>query len=143
MQRMMLKSKIHRVTTTQCELHYEGSCAIDDDLLEAADIKEYEQIDIWNVTNGERFTTYAIRGERGSGIISVNGSAARRAAVGDILIIATFAAMSAAHHMLLAVLAPLAQRAPCSAGKRRHFQPLLDNPHRLTLHHVGQQAAGP
>ena len=72
MQRMMLKSKIHRVTTTQCELHYEGSCAIDDDLLEAADIKEYEQIDIWNVTNGERFTTYAIRGERGSGIISVN-----------------------------------------------------------------------
>ena len=94
MQRMMLKSKIHRVTTTQCELHYEGSCAIDDDLLEAADIKEYEQIDIWNVTNGERFTTYAIRGERGSGIISVNGSAARRAAVGEILIIATFAAMS-------------------------------------------------
>lgn len=94
MQRMMLKSKIHRVTTTQCELHYEGSCAIDDDLLEAADIKEYEQIDIWNVTNGERFTTYAIRGERGSGIISVNGSAARRAAVGDILIIATFVAMS-------------------------------------------------
>ena len=94
MQRMMLKSKIHRVTTTQCELHYEGSCAIDDDLLEAADIKEYEQSDIWNVTNGERFTTYAIRGERGSGIISVNGSAARRAAVGDILIIATFAAMS-------------------------------------------------
>lgn len=94
MQRMMLKSKIHRVTTTQCELHYEGSCAIDDDLLEAADIKEYEQIDIWNVNNGERFTTYAIRGERGSGIISVNGSAARRAAVGDILIIATFAAMS-------------------------------------------------
>ena len=94
MQRMMLKSKIHRVKTTQCELHYEGSCAIDEDLLEAADIKEYEQIDIWNVTNGERFTTYAIRGERGSGIISVNGSAARRAAVGDILIIATFAAMS-------------------------------------------------
>ncbi len=94
MQRMMLKSKIHRVTTTQCELHYEGSCAIDDDLLDAADIKEYEQIDTWNVTNGERFTTYAIRGERGSGIISVNGSAARRAAVGDILIIATFAAMT-------------------------------------------------
>jgi aspartate 1-decarboxylase len=93
MQRMMLKSKIHRVTTTQCELHYEGSCAIDENLLEAADIREYEQIDIWNVNNGERFTTYAIRGERGSGIISVNGSAARRAAQGDILIIATFAAM--------------------------------------------------
>ncbi len=91
MQRTMLKSKLHRVTTTHAELHYEGSCAIDEDLLEAADIKEYEQIDIWNINNGERFTTYAIRAERGSGIISVNGSAARRAAPGDLLIIATFA----------------------------------------------------
>lgn len=87
----MLKSKLHRVTTTHSELHYEGSCAIDDDLLEAANIREYEQIEIWNVNNGERFTTYAIRAERGSGIISVNGSAARKAAPGDILIIATFA----------------------------------------------------
>ena len=91
MQRTMLKSKLHRVTTTHAELHYEGSCAIDEDLLDAANIREYEQIDIWNVNNGERFTTYAIRAERGSGIISVNGSAARRAAPGDILIIATFA----------------------------------------------------
>jgi aspartate 1-decarboxylase len=91
MQRTMLKSKLHRVTATHADLHYEGSCAIDEDLLEAADIKEYEQIDIWNVNNGERFTTYAIRAERGSGVISVNGSAARRAAPGDILIIATFA----------------------------------------------------
>lgn len=87
----MLKSKLHRVTTTHAELHYEGSCAIDENLLDAANIKEYEQIDIWNVNNGERFTTYAIRAERGSGIISVNGSAARRAAPGDLLIIATFA----------------------------------------------------
>jgi len=87
----MLKSKLHRVTTTHAELHYEGSCAIDEDLLDAANIREYEQIDIWNVNNGERFTTYALRAERGSGIISVNGSAARRAAPGDILIIATFA----------------------------------------------------
>lgn len=87
----MLKSKLHRVTTTHSELHYEGSCAIDDDLLEAADIIENEQIVIWNVNNGERFTTYAIRAERGSGIISVNGSAARRAAPGDLLIIASFA----------------------------------------------------
>lgn len=86
----MLKSKLHRVTTTHSELHYEGSCAIDADLLEAANIKEYEQIDIWNVNNGERFTTYAILAERGSGVISVNGSAARKAAPGDILIIATF-----------------------------------------------------
>ncbi|MFZ4536366.1 aspartate 1-decarboxylase [Propionivibrio sp.] len=91
MQRTMLKSKLHRVTTTHADLHYEGSCAIDDNLLDAANIREYEQIDIWNVNNGERFTTYAIRAERGSGIISVNGSAARRAAPGDILIIASFA----------------------------------------------------
>ena len=90
MLRTMLKSKLHRVTTTHADLHYEGSCAIDENLLEAADILENEQIDIWNVNNGERFTTYAIRAERGSGIISVNGSAARRAAPGDILIIATF-----------------------------------------------------
>jgi len=90
MQRTMLKSKIHRVTVTHSELNYEGSCAIDDDLLEAADIHEYEQIAIYNVTNGERFTTYAIRAERGSGIISVNGAAARLAAAGDILIIASY-----------------------------------------------------
>jgi aspartate 1-decarboxylase len=91
MQRTLLKSKLHRVTTTHAELHYEGSCAIDDNLLDAANIRENEQIDIWNVNNGERFTTYAIRAERGSGIISVNGSAARRAAPGDLLIIASFA----------------------------------------------------
>jgi aspartate 1-decarboxylase len=87
----MLKAKLHRVTTTHSELGYEGSCAIDEDLLEAADILEYQQIDIYNVNNGERFTTYAIRGERGSGMISVNGAAARKAQVGDILIIATYA----------------------------------------------------
>src|ERR1035437_2772266 len=69
MQRTMLKSKLHRVTVTQAELHYEGSCAIDDDLLDAADIKEYQQIDIYNVNNGERFTTYAISAARGTGII--------------------------------------------------------------------------
>lgn len=91
MYRTLLKSKLHRVTTTHSELHYEGSCAIDDNLLEAANILENEQIEIWNVNNGERFSTYAIRAERGSGIISVNGSAARRAAPGDLLIIASFA----------------------------------------------------
>ena len=91
MHRTMLKSKLHRVTATHADLNYEGSCAIDEDLLEAADMLENEQIDIWNVNNGERFTTYAIRAERGSGVISVNGSAARRAAPGDILIIASFA----------------------------------------------------
>ncbi|SDV48002.1 aspartate 1-decarboxylase [Chitinasiproducens palmae] len=91
MQRTMLKSKIHRATVTHCELHYEGSCAIDENLLEAANLAENEQIDIWNVSNGERFTTYAIRGARGSGMISLNGSAARRAQVGDLVIIAAFA----------------------------------------------------
>ena len=92
MQRTMLKSKIHRVTTTQSELHYEGSCAIDQNLLDAADIKEYQQIDIYNVNNGQRFTTYAISAQRGAGIISVNGAAARLAAPGDVLIIASYAA---------------------------------------------------
>jgi len=92
MQRTMLKSKLHRVRVTHSELGYEGSCAIDETLLEAADIREYQQIDIYNVNNGERFTTYAIRAERDSGIISVNGAAARKASPGDILIIASYAA---------------------------------------------------
>jgi len=91
MQRTMLKSKLHRVTTTHADLHYEGSCAIDEDLLDAANICENEQVHIWNIDNGERFVTYAIRGQRGSGMVSVNGSAARRASVGDLLIIAAFA----------------------------------------------------
>ncbi len=94
MQRTMLKSKLHRVTVTQAELHYEGSCAIDEHLMDAADIREYQQIEIYNVTNGDRFSTYAIRAERGSGTISVNGAAARKAAAGDLLIICTYAAFS-------------------------------------------------
>ena len=93
-QHTLLSGKIHRATVTHCELHYEGSCAIDENLLEAAGIHEFEAIDIWNVTNGERFSTYAIKAERGSGIISVNGSAARRACNGDILIIAAFVSMA-------------------------------------------------
>jgi aspartate 1-decarboxylase len=91
MQRTMLQSKLHRVTITQCELDYEGSCAIDEALLDAADIREYQQIDIYNVNNGERFTTYAIRAEAGSGTISLNGAAARKGSVGDIVIIAAYA----------------------------------------------------
>ena len=90
MLRTLLKSKIHRVTTTVADLNYEGSCAIDRNLLDAANIAEYGAIDIYNVTNGERFSTYAIAAERASGVISVNGAAARKAAVGDILIIATY-----------------------------------------------------
>ena len=91
MQRTMLKSKLHRVRVTHAELHYEGSCAIDDALLEAADIREYQQIEIYNISNGERFTTYAIRAERDSGIISVNGAAAHKANPGDLVIIASYA----------------------------------------------------
>ncbi|MBZ0225803.1 MAG: aspartate 1-decarboxylase [Comamonas sp.] len=92
--RTLLKSKIHRVRATHCDLHYEGSCAIDEDLLDAAGIVENEQVHIWNVDSGQRFVTYAIKGQRGSGMISVNGSAARRACVGDLLIIAAFAQVS-------------------------------------------------
>lgn len=91
MQRTMLKSKLHRVTCTASELHYEGSCAIDLDLLDAADIKEFQQIEIYNVNNGERFSTYAIAAQRGSGTISVNGAAAHKARRGDLLIIASYA----------------------------------------------------
>jgi len=94
MQRTMLQAKLHRVRVTQSELHYEGSCAIDDDLLEASGIKEYQQIDIYNVSNGERFSTYAIRAERGSRTISVNGAAAHKANPGDILIIAAYSGYS-------------------------------------------------
>lgn len=91
MKRTMLKSKIHRATATQCNLNYEGSCAIDRILLEAADIREFEQIDIYNINNGERFSTYALIAPEGSGIIALNGAAARKAAVGDLLIIASYA----------------------------------------------------
>jgi aspartate 1-decarboxylase len=92
MQRTMLKSKLHRVYCTHSELNYEGSCAIDEALLKAADIREYQQIDIYNINNGERFTTYAIRAQRNSGIISINGAAAHKAKPGDLLIIASYAA---------------------------------------------------
>jgi aspartate 1-decarboxylase len=90
MQRTLLASKLHRVTTTAAELNYIGSCAIDQDLLDIAGIYPYEQIHVWNVNTGARFITYAIDAPRGSGMISVNGSAARQVSVGDILIIATF-----------------------------------------------------
>lgn len=91
MQRIMLKSKLHRLRVTHAEVDYEGSCAIDEALLKAADIREYQQIEVYNVSNGERFTTYAIRAERGSGIVSVNGAAAHKARPGDIVIVAAYA----------------------------------------------------
>ena len=87
----MLKSKLHRARVTHSELHYEGSCAIDENLMDAANIHEYEQIQIYNISTGARLTTYAIRGARGSGVISVNGAAAHHAKPGDLVIIATFA----------------------------------------------------
>jgi aspartate 1-decarboxylase len=92
----MLKAKIHRATVTHAELHYEGSIAIDSVLLDASGIREYEQIHAWNINNGKRFVTYALRAEAGSGIISVNGSAAHRAQPGDLIIIAAFAQLSEA-----------------------------------------------
>ena len=91
----MLKAKLHRACVTHSELEYEGSCAIDGKLLELSGIREYEQIEIYNVTNGERFTTYAIRAEEGSRVISVNGAAAHKADPGDIVIICAYAALDA------------------------------------------------
>ena len=90
----MLKAKIHRVTVTHSELEYEGSCAIDGLLLEASGISEFEQIHIYNVNTGGRFVTYAIQAENESGIISVNGAAARLASPRDILIICAYAQYS-------------------------------------------------
>lgn len=90
MQHILLKAKLHRARVTHAELEYEGSCAIDDALLKAAGIHEYEQIQIYNIDNGERFTTYAIRAESGSGVVSVNGAAAHKAKPGDRIIICTY-----------------------------------------------------
>lgn len=91
MKRTMLKSKIHRATVTDANLHYQGSVTIDPLLLEAADILEHERIEIYNVTNGERFATYAIPGKPGQGEICINGAAAHKASAGDLVILATYA----------------------------------------------------
>jgi aspartate 1-decarboxylase len=89
----MLKSKIHRATVTGADLHYEGSVTIDRDLMDAADIVSYEKVAVWNVTNGNRLETYAIEGQRGSGVICLNGAAARLMAPKDLVIIASFVNM--------------------------------------------------
>ena len=91
MRRTMLKAKLHHVHVTHAEPDYEGSVAVDTHLLETADIREYERVEIYNVTNGERFATYAIRAEAGSGVVSVNGAAAHKACPGDIVIICSYA----------------------------------------------------
>ena len=94
MQYTMLKSKLHHARVTHAELEYDGSCAIDGELLDAAGIREYEQIQIYNMANGERFITYAIRAQDGSGVISVNGAAAHKARPGDRVIICTYAVLN-------------------------------------------------
>lgn len=88
--RKMLKSKIHRATATDADLAYEGSITIDQDLLDAADILPFEAVDVWNVTTGSRFQTYAISGEPGSGTVCINGAAAHLASKGDLVIIASW-----------------------------------------------------
>ncbi len=96
MQRMMLKSKLHRVTVTDANIDYEGSVAIDEGLMEAAGIYEFEQVQIYDINNGNRLTTYAIKAPRGSGTISVNGAAAHLARKGDLVIIATYSILDEA-----------------------------------------------
>ena len=91
MQITMLKAKLHRAKVTHSVLDYEGSCAIDGKILDFSGIREYEQIQIYNINNGERFTTYAIRAEEGSGVFSINGAAARMACPGDLIIVCSFA----------------------------------------------------
>jgi len=90
----LLKSKIHRATITEANLHYIGSIGIDENLMEAANLIEFEKVQVLNINNGERLETYVIKGERGSGMISLNGAAARKAVVGDLVIIAAFAQMT-------------------------------------------------
>jgi aspartate 1-decarboxylase len=94
MYRNMLRSKIHRATVTGADLHYEGSVTVDSDLLARADIIPHQEVEIWNVTNGERFRTYALPGQPGSGVVCINGAAAHKVAAGDLVIIATFGWMT-------------------------------------------------
>ena len=94
MQIEVLKSKIHRVKVTYADLNYVGSITIDEDLMDAANLCEYERVHIYNIMNGERLETYVIKGKRGSGVIGLNGAAARKAQVGDLVIIVSYASMT-------------------------------------------------
>ena len=94
MERIIFKSKIHRATVTDANLNYEGSLTLDQDLMDAADILPYEKVDVVNISTGDRFTTYALKGKRGSGVIGLNGGAARLGHIGDLLIIITYAHLS-------------------------------------------------
>lgn len=94
MLRFMLKAKIHRATVTESDLNYEGSLTVDRDLMDAAGIVPFEKIKVYNIHNGERFDTYVIEGERGTGVIGLNGAAARKGLVGDLIIVATYTAVA-------------------------------------------------
>lgn len=96
MHRTMLQAKLHRVKVTEADLDYEGSCGIDEALLEASGMREFQYIELYNIANGERFSTYIINAPRGSGQISLNGAAARKALVGDLLIICAYSSYSEA-----------------------------------------------
>jgi len=108
MKRIMLKGKLHRARVTQADLDYEGSITIDKDLMDAADIVNFEKVAVWNITSGSRFETYAIEGERGSGVICVNGAAARLTSRDDLVIIASFCELEesevANHHPKLVLI---------------------------------------
>ena len=124
MARSMLKSKIHRATVTQADVDYEGSLTLDRNLLEAADILPFEDVHVWNVTRGTRFRTYAMEGERGSGVVCVNGAAAHLAQPGDLVIVATFAELDDA------------------AARTHRPKVLLVDEHNRTKAHVNE-VAGP
>lgn len=107
MERIFFKSKIHRATVTDANLNYEGSLSIDPELMERADILPFEKVDVVNINNGERFSTYAIKGKKGSGEICLNGGAARKGQIGDLLIIITYAQLTPeeiTRHQIKAVL---------------------------------------
>ena len=116
----MLKSRIHRATVTEADLHYEGSITIDEDLMEAADLLEYEKVAIFDITNGNRLETYVIRGERGSGVIGINGAAAHLVHVGDLIIIVGYAAVEPDGSVMVKVPAnvPLAVEVLDAEGRR-------------------------
>ena len=121
MNRMLLKSNIHRATVTDASLHYAGSITLDPLLMEATDIVEWEQVDIYDINNGNRLTTYAISGERGSGIVCLNGAAARLVQIGDLVIICSYAQYSdeeRQQHVPRIVLVDVNNRIPqCSANR--------------------------
>lgn len=115
----MLKSKLHRATVTECDLHYEGSISIDKNLIDATGFLINERVEIYNIDNGERFATYVIEGKRGSGVIGLNGAAARKACVGDKLIICAYAQMTEAEGKSYVPTVIVADAKNKAAGKKK------------------------